>query len=60
LGVKVGWYNGVDLILKTTTHVDICQTQLVQNLSQVTDGQINDLEAIFKTELHQCYRESGI
>ena len=31
---NLGWYNGVDIILKSTTHVDVCRTQLVQNLSE--------------------------
>lgn len=29
---NLGWYNRVDIILKSSTHVDICRTQLVQNL----------------------------
>ncbi|KKA16514.1 hypothetical protein T310_9887 [Rasamsonia emersonii CBS 393.64] len=29
---NLGWYNRVDIILKSTAHVDVCRTQLVQNL----------------------------
>ena len=29
---NLGWYNGVDIILKSTAHVDVCRTQLVHNL----------------------------
>lgn len=29
---NLGWYNGVDIILKSTAHVDVCHNQLVQNL----------------------------
>ena len=29
---NLGWYNGVDVILKSTAHVHICRTQLVQHL----------------------------
>lgn len=29
---NLGWYNRVDVILKSTAHVDVCRTQLVQNL----------------------------
>lgn len=31
---NLGWYNGIDVILKSTSHVDVCRTQLVQNLSE--------------------------
>ena len=29
---NLGWYNRVDIILKSTAHADVCRTQLVQNL----------------------------
>ena len=29
---NLGWYNRVDIILKSSTHVDVCRNQLVQNL----------------------------
>lgn len=29
---NLGWYNRVDIILKSTAHVDVCRSQLVQNL----------------------------
>ena len=29
---NLGWYNRVDIILKSSTHVDICRTKLVQHL----------------------------
>lgn len=29
---NLGWYNGVDIILKSSAHVDVCRAQLVQNL----------------------------
>lgn len=31
---NLGWYNRVDIILKSTAHVDVCRTQLVQNLGK--------------------------
>lgn len=31
---NLGWYNRVDVILKSTAHVDVCRTQLVQNLGK--------------------------
>ena len=31
---NLGWYNRVDIILKSTAHVDVCRTQLVQNLGR--------------------------
>lgn len=31
---NLGWYNGVDIILKSTTHIDVCRTKLVQNLGK--------------------------
>lgn len=33
---NLGWYNRVDIILKSTAHVDVCRTQLVQNLGTLT------------------------
>ena len=30
---NLGWYNSVDIILKSAAHVHICRTQLVQDLS---------------------------
>lgn len=33
---NLGWYNGVDIILKSTAHVDVCRTKLVQNLGKHT------------------------
>lgn len=33
---NLGWYNEVDIILKSTTHVDVCRTKLVQNLGKHT------------------------
>lgn len=27
---NLGWYNGVDIILESTTHVGVCRTKLVQ------------------------------
>lgn len=32
---NLGWYNRVDIILKTTAHVDVCRAQLVQNLGKM-------------------------
>lgn len=32
---NMGWYNGVDIILKTTTHVDVCRRQVAQNLGRM-------------------------
>ena len=34
---NLGWYNRVDIILKSTTHVDVCRTQLVQNLGNIPE-----------------------
>lgn len=31
---NLGWYNGVDIILESTTHVDVCRTKLVQELGR--------------------------
>lgn len=35
---NLGWYNGVDILLKSTSHVDICRTKLVQNLGKQIRG----------------------
>lgn len=32
---NLGWYNHVDIILKSTAHVNVCRHQLVQNLGKV-------------------------
>ncbi|KAI0409325.1 cytochrome P450 [Xylaria palmicola] len=55
-----GWYNRVDIILKSTAHVDVCRTQLVQNLGQITDDQISTLDAIFRREMKACYQDEDI
>ena len=39
---NLGWYNRVNIILRSSTHVDICRTKLVQHLgkcSQCFDSQ---------------------
>lgn len=56
---NLGWYNRVDIILKSTAHVDVCRTQLVQNLGQITEGQISTLDAVFRRELKACYQDEG-
>ncbi|KAI8959969.1 cytochrome P450 [Daldinia sp. FL1419] len=53
---NLGWYNRVDIILKSTAHVDVCRTQLVQHLPQVIDDQVKDLDRIFQLELRACFR----
>ncbi|KAJ3580533.1 hypothetical protein NPX13_g41 [Xylaria arbuscula] len=54
---NLGWYNRVDIILKSTAHVDVCRTQLVQNLGQITEGQISTLDAVFRREMKACYQD---
>ncbi|KAF2462876.1 cytochrome P450 [Lindgomyces ingoldianus] len=49
---NLGWYNGVDIILKSTAHVDVCHTQLVQNL--------DILPRVFESELEACFRDRDI
>jgi hypothetical protein len=39
---NLGWYNGVDIILKSTAHVDVCHTQLVQNLGTLMPTNLCD------------------
>ncbi|KAI0850469.1 cytochrome P450 [Daldinia vernicosa] len=53
---NLGWYNRVDIILKSTTHVDVCRTQLIQNLPQVINDQAKDLERVFQLELGACFK----
>ncbi len=57
---NLGWYNRVDIILKSTTHVDVCRTQLVQNLPRVIDDLVQDLGSIFRLELNACFKSSGL
>ena len=42
---NLGWYNRVDIILKSTSHVDVCRTQLVQNLGKAPKPRLEHLSA---------------
>ncbi|KAI5860763.1 cytochrome P450 [Durotheca rogersii] len=54
---NLGWYNGVDIILKSTSHVDVCRVQLVQNLGRVVDGLVAELDNVFRLELTACFED---
>ncbi|KAK7737351.1 hypothetical protein SLS53_006654 [Cytospora paraplurivora] len=34
---NLGWYNRVDIVLKSTAHVEVCRTQLVKNLGKLSE-----------------------
>ena len=67
---NLGWYNRVDVILKSSTHVEICRNQLVQNLGMpdlgiiglvlcstetITQNAARELEGICRRELSECF-----
>lgn len=54
---NLGWYSRVDIILKSTAHVEVCRRQLVQNLQAVTAAQIRDIRDVFRHELAVCFKD---